>query len=137
MELPIIIFSLITLELDFLQSNIVYFKNISLRIKGTVCTLISLSAMLRVCCNNFICQSTINSSVNHRHFSVINRLILIENQKMLNIYSLAAKVVEECNLLERPNGSLKQGLRNICLVLKQTKSIDTFLYKHFRRAGHS
>ena len=44
----IIIFSVITLELDFLQLNLLYFKNIRIRIKGTVCTLIFLSAMPKV-----------------------------------------------------------------------------------------
>ena len=52
-------------------------------------------------------------------------------------------------MLDRPNGPLKQGLRNICLKSKKQKKkkkkkkkkkekkIDTFLYQNFRRAGHS
>ena len=51
--------------------------------------------------------------------------------------SLAAKKAEECSMLDRPNGPLKQGLRNICLKSKKVKKIDTFLYQYFRRAGHS
>ena len=46
--LPIKIFSVITLELDFLQLNLLYFLKIRNSIKGTVCTLIFLSAMPRV-----------------------------------------------------------------------------------------
>ena len=53
------------------------------------------------------------------------------------MFSLAAKKAEECSMLDRPNGPLKPGFRNICLKLKKTKKIDTFLYKPFRRAGHS
>ena len=45
MELLIIIFSLITLELDFLQLNLLYLKNIRVRIKETVYILIFRSAM--------------------------------------------------------------------------------------------
>ena len=52
------------------------------------------------------------------------------------MFSLAAKEAEECSMLDRPNGPLKQGLRNICLKNK-AKKIYTFLYQHFRRAGHS
>ena len=32
------------------------------------------------------------------------------------MFSLAAKEAEECSMLDRPNGLLKQGLRNICLI---------------------
>ena len=31
------------------------------------------------------------------------------------MFSLAAKEAEECSMLDRPNGPLKQGLRKICL----------------------
>ena len=48
------------------------------------------------------------------------------------MFSFAAKEAQECSMLDRPNGPLKLGLRNICLKLK----IDTFLYKHVRRASH-
>ena len=51
------------------------------------------------------------------------------------MFSLAAKEAEECSMLDRPNGPLKQGLRNICLK-KKSKEIDTFLYQHFRSTGH-
>ena len=37
------------------------------------------------------------------------------------MFSLAAKEAEECNILDRPNGSLKLGLRNIFLKLKKKK----------------
>ena len=53
------------------------------------------------------------------------------------MFLLAAKEAEECSMLDRPNGPLKLGLMNICLKLKKAKEIDTFLYQHFRRAGHS
>ena len=52
------------------------------------------------------------------------------------MFSLAAKEAEECSMLDRPNGPLKQGLRNICLKSKKQRKIDTFLYQHFRRAGY-
>ena len=53
------------------------------------------------------------------------------------MFSLAAKETEECSMLDRPNGPLKQGLRNICLKSKKQRKVDTFLYQHFRRAGYS
>ena len=63
------------------------------------------------------------------------------------MFSLA-KEAEDCSMLDKPNGPLKLGLRNICLKIKddgkkkkkkkkKEKKIDTSLYKHFRRAGHS
>ena len=54
------------------------------------------------------------------------------------MFSLVAWAVEECSMLDRPNGPFKLSLRNICLKLKKKqKNISHFLYKHFRRAGHS
>ena len=53
------------------------------------------------------------------------------------MFSLAAKKAEECSIFDRPNRPLKLGLKNICLELKTAKTIETFLYKHFRRAGQS
>ena len=47
---------------------------------------------------------------------------------MLYMFSLAVKEAEECSMLDRSNGPLKLGLRNICLKLKEAKKIDTFLY---------
>ena len=35
------------------------------------------------------------------------------------MFSLAAKEAEECSMLDRPNGLLKLGLRNICLKFKK------------------
>ena len=35
------------------------------------------------------------------------------------MFSLAAKEAEECSMLDRPNGPLKQGLRNICFLFKE------------------
>ena len=37
------------------------------------------------------------------------------------MFSLAAKEVEECSMLDRPNGPLKQGLMKICLKSKKQK----------------
>ena len=37
------------------------------------------------------------------------------------MFSLAAKEAEECSMLDRPNGPLKQGLRNICLKSKKQR----------------
>ena len=71
------------------------------------------------CCNHLICRSTIISSVNHRQFSVVN-------QRMLYMLSLAAKEAEECSMLDRPNGPLKQGLRNICLKPKKQRKLIRF-----------
>ena len=51
------------------------------------------------------------------------------------MFSLAAKEAEECSMLARPNGPLKQGLH--LFKIKKAKKIDTFLYQHFRRTGHS
>ena len=60
---------------------------------------------------------------------------------MLYMFSLAAKEAEDFSMLNRPNGPLKQGLRNICLKKKKKKKkkkkIGTFLYQHFRRDGYS
>ena len=53
------------------------------------------------------------------------------------MFSLAAKEAEECSMLDKPNGPLKQGLSNICLKSKKAKKIDTLLYQHFRSTGQS
>ena len=42
------------------------------------------------------------------------------------MFSLAAKEVEECSMLDRPNGPLKLGLRNICLKLKKLRKLIIF-----------
>ena len=45
------------------------------------------------------------------------------------MFSLAVKEAEEYSMLDRPNGPLKQGLRNICLKSKkQRKLIRFFIY---------
>ena len=38
----------------------------------------------------------------------------------------AVKEAEECSMLDRPNGPLKQGLRNICLKSKQLRKLIRF-----------
>ena len=38
------------------------------------------------------------------------------------MFSLAAKEAEECSMLDRPNGPLKLGLRNIYLKLKSKEN---------------
>ena len=38
---------------------------------------------------------------------------------MLYMFSLAVKRGKECSILDKPNGPLKLGLRNICLKLKK------------------
>ena len=42
------------------------------------------------------------------------------------MFSLAAKEAEECSMLDRPNGPLKQGLRNICLKSKKQRKLISF-----------
>ena len=44
------------------------------------------------------------------------------------MFSLAANEAEECSMLDRPNGPLKQGLKNICLKSKENLyvSLSTF-----------
>ena len=42
------------------------------------------------------------------------------------MFSLAAKEAEECSMLDRPNGPLKQGLRNICLKSKKLRKLIRF-----------
>ena len=42
------------------------------------------------------------------------------------MFSLAAKKAEECSMLDRPNGPLKQGLRNICLKSKKQRKLICF-----------
>ena len=42
------------------------------------------------------------------------------------MFSLAAKEAEECSMLDRPNGPLKQGLRNICLKSKKQRKLIRF-----------
>ena len=53
------------------------------------------------------------------------------------MFSLAAKEAEECSMLDRPNGPLKQKFMKHLLKIKKAKKIDTFLYQHFRSTGHS
>ena len=48
------------------------------------------------------------------------------------MFSLAAKEVEECSMLDRPNGPLKLGLRNICLKLKKLRKLINFFINIFR-----
>ena len=42
------------------------------------------------------------------------------------MFSIAAKEAEECSILDRPNGHLKQGLRNICLKSKKRRKFIRF-----------
>ena len=42
------------------------------------------------------------------------------------MFSLAAKEAEECSMLDRPNGPLKQDLRNICLKSKKQRKLIRF-----------
>ena len=42
------------------------------------------------------------------------------------MFSLAAKEAEECSMLDRLNGPLKQGLRNICLKSKKQRKLIRF-----------
>ena len=42
------------------------------------------------------------------------------------MFSLATKEAEECSMLDRPNGPLKQGLRNICLKSKKQRKLIRF-----------
>ena len=42
------------------------------------------------------------------------------------MFSLAAKEAEECSMLDRPNGPLKQGLRNTCLKSKKQRKLIRF-----------
>ena len=42
------------------------------------------------------------------------------------MFSLAAKEAEECSMLDRPNGPLKQGLRNIYLKSKKQRKLIHF-----------
>ena len=53
------------------------------------------------------------------------------------MFSLAVKEAEECSMLDRPNKPLKTRFKEHLLKIKKAKKIDTFLYQHFRRAGHS
>ena len=43
------------------------------------------------------------------------------------MFSLSAKEAEECSMLDRPNGPLKQGLRNICLKSKKQRKLIRFV----------
>ena len=43
------------------------------------------------------------------------------------MFSLAAKEAEECSMLDKPNGPLKQGLKNICLKSKKQRKLIRFL----------
>ena len=42
------------------------------------------------------------------------------------MFSLAEKEAEECSMLDRPNGPLKHGLRNICLKSKKLRKLIRF-----------
>ena len=42
------------------------------------------------------------------------------------MFSLAAKEAEECSIVDRPNGPLKQGLSNICLKSKKQRKLIRF-----------
>ena len=90
-----------------------------------------------ICCNHLICQSTIISSVNHRQFSVVNNSDLDWKSEDV-IYVLTCSEggwgMQYVGQTKRPlNTRFKEHLFKI----KTAKKIDTFLYKHFRRAGHS
>ena len=42
------------------------------------------------------------------------------------MFSLTAKKAEEGNILDKPNGPLNLGLRNICLKLKKQRKLIRF-----------
>ena len=53
------------------------------------------------------------------------------------MFSLAAKEDEECNTTGQTKRVLKTRFKEHLFKIKKAKKIDTFLYQHFRRAGHS
>ena len=50
----------------------------------------------------------------------------IQDIKGILNHDFAAKEAEECSMLDRPNGPLKQGLRNICLKSKKQRKLIRF-----------
>ena len=129
MALPIIIFSVITLELDFLQLNLLYFKNIKNPYKS--------NAKSCTCCNHLICRSTIISSVNHRQFSVVNNSDLDWKSEDVIYVLTCSEGGWGMQYVGQTKRSLKTRFKEHLLKIKKAKKIDTFLYQHFRSTGHS
>ena len=62
----------------------------------------------------------------HKHYSTsLTRIMSLQLYNKV-LFSLAAKEAEECSMLDRPNGPLKQGLRNICLKSKKQRKLIRF-----------
>ena len=77
------------------------------------------------CCQHLCTNTTITPSVNGRTFSVINNSICVNTQNCNMQY-----VGQTCC-------KLKNRLVSTIVKLKKTKKIDTFLYQHLKRTGHS
>ena len=89
------------------------------------------------CCMHLCTNSTVTSSVNGRKFSVVNYSDL--GWKLIDLIYVLTWKTKNCNM---------QYVGQTCRVLqkrfgehyrrmKKPKPIDTFLYQHFKRTGHS
>ena len=89
------------------------------------------------CCMHLCTNSTVTSSVNGRKFSVVNNSDLDWKSKDL-IYVLTWKT-KNCNMqyVGQTCRALQKRFGEHYRRMKKPKPIDTFLYQHFKRTGHS
>ena len=89
------------------------------------------------CCMHLCTNSTVNSSVNGRKFSVANNSNL--DWKSIDLIYVLSWKTKNCNMqyVGETCRALQKRFGELCCRMKKPKPIDTFLYQHFKLTGHS
>ena len=89
------------------------------------------------CCIHLCTNSTVTSSVNGRKFSVVNNSDL--DWKSIDLIYVLTWKTKNCNMqyVGQTCRALQKRFGEHYRRMKKPKPIDTFLYQHFKRTGHS
>ena len=89
------------------------------------------------CCMHLCTNSTVTLSVNGRKFSVINNSDL--DWKSIELIYVLTWKTKNCNMqyVGQTCRALQKRFGEHYRRMKKPKPIDTFLYQHFKRTGHS
>ena len=89
------------------------------------------------CCMHLCTNSTVTSSVNGRKFSVVNNSDL--DWKSIDLIYVLTWKTKNCNMqyVGQTCRALQKRFGEHYRRMKKPKPIDTFLYQHFKRTGHS
>ena len=89
------------------------------------------------CCSHLCTASTVSSSINGRSFSVVNMSDFTWKSTDL-IYVITWRAANcKMQYVEQTNRMLKIRFNEHYRRMSKPKQTDTFLYRHFKRTGHS